>query len=80
MNDPNTLSGNYVICEAQYPYKFILVEAEYYEEKTARFAFFIIMLMIIVLILVCAGWGVQVRKRANALISVIRFKIEKLKK
>jgi hypothetical protein len=37
------------------------------------------MLIFIVLILLCAGWGVQIRKRANALIGLIKTKIEKYK-
>lgn len=38
------------------------------------------MLLIVVLILICAGWGVQIRNKTNAVIASVRAKIEKIKK
>ncbi len=78
LNDPNTIGGNLVYCETFYPYKFAIGQREF-EEKTAKFVFFLLMLVAVVLILLCAGWGVKIRNQANALIFNIQRKIEKFR-
>lgn len=73
------LNGTYTICETSFPYKIEFAKREY-EEKTAKFIFFVIMLMGVAGILLCAGFGMKIRNRANALIEAMRNKIDKVRK
>lgn len=41
---------------------------------------FIILLVCTVLALVCAGWGVKIRRNANAMLAAVRGKIDRVRK
>ena len=53
-----------VMCESLFPFQ-ILLDVREYEEKTAKFIFFICIAAIFSVGFACAGWGVQIRRKAR---------------